>query len=399
MGPTVKDKEGTTTKSAVSKGTLTITDKENQKQDISTLNRDTGTSPNKLKEIFDKTKVEEKQELIHMMNIVGNQIIHEAADHYGWKEGSIEKLLLHGAIGALTGTMSGGNALSGAVSGSVNEFALAYMEKTKGRDWMDTHPDTVQAISTALGAVVGSLTGDCTKGPEKGISGFIYAENTNSYNKGIAYLKQEDFIQDSAVSLFKEYNRYLRLGVDWKHPVVRLPGIQADVDKNHKIINSSSTPEIRMPNENNHLESPHAPEEYHPSKFNMGLSVASGLVVDKTTELPKTLSEYYGYGGSASKIFFKAGGVVGIGMALNDIQKDSRLYSGWNRYKVITADLAPVIFGTALGSIGGATFGMPAVFGLVGGVIGDYTKEYIKAETPTNKEEEVRKYYQEVKNR
>ena len=455
--PSVKGKAETTTTSAVSKGTITITDKENQKQDIEKLNRNTEDSLNKLKEIFDKTKVEEKQELIHMMNIVGNQIIHEAADHYGWKEGSTEKLLLHGAIGALTGTMSGGNALAGAVSGSVNEFALAYMEKTKGRDWMDTHPDTVQAISTALGAVAGNLTGDRATGaytaqmgtkwnyfafadalsparqmaktllqkkdgspateteienalrnlnrimteqePEKGTSGFLYAENTNSYNKGIAYLKQEGFTQDSAVSLFKEYNRYLRLGVDWKHPAVRLPGIQLDVDKNHKIINSSSTPEIRMPNENNHLESPHAPEEYHPSKFNMGLSVASGLVVDKTTELPKTLSEYYGYGGTASKIFFKAGGVVGIGMALNDIQKDSRLYSGWNRYKVITADLAPVIFGTALGSIGGATFGMPAVFGLVGGVIGDYTKEYIKAETPTNKEEEVRKYYQEVKNR
>ena len=164
MAPTVKDKAETTTKSAVSKGTLTITDKENQKQDIEKLNRDTEDNLNKLKEIFDKTKVEEKQELIHMMNIVGNQIIHEAADHYGWKEGSTEKLLLHGAIGALTGTMSGGNALSGAVSGSVNEFALAYMEKTKGRDWMDTHPDTVQAISTALGAVAGSLTGDRNTG-------------------------------------------------------------------------------------------------------------------------------------------------------------------------------------------------------------------------------------------
>ena len=164
MDPTVKDRAGTTTKSAVSKGTLTITDKENQKQDITELNKDTENSLNKLKEIFDKTKVEEKQELIHMMNIVGNQIIHEAADHYGWKEGSTEKLLLHGAIGALTGTMSGGNALSGAVSGSVNEFALAYMEKTKGKDWMDTHPDTVQAISTALGAVAGSLTGDRNTG-------------------------------------------------------------------------------------------------------------------------------------------------------------------------------------------------------------------------------------------
>ena len=164
MVPTVKDKAGTTTISAVSQGTITITDKENQKQDIEKLNRNTEDSLNKLKEIFDKTKVEEKQELIHMMNIVGNQIIHEAADHYGWKEGSTEKLLLHGAIGALTGTMSGGNALSGAVSGSVNEFALAYMEKTKGRNWMDTHPDTVQAISTALGAVAGSLTGDRNTG-------------------------------------------------------------------------------------------------------------------------------------------------------------------------------------------------------------------------------------------
>lgn len=91
-------------------------------------------SLNELKEIFNKTKVEEKQELIHMMNIVGNQSTHEAADHYGWKEGSTEKLLLHGVIGALTETVGGGNALARAISGSVNEFALVYMGKAKGRD-------------------------------------------------------------------------------------------------------------------------------------------------------------------------------------------------------------------------------------------------------------------------
>lgn len=145
-------------------------------------------SLNKLKEIFNKTKVEEKQELIHMMNIVGNQIIHEAADHYGWKEGSTEKLLLHGAIGALTGSMSGGNALSGAVSGSVNEFALAYIEKTKGRNWMDTHPDTVQAISTALGAVAGSLTGDRNTGAyisQMGTKWNLILENIPSFRESL----------------------------------------------------------------------------------------------------------------------------------------------------------------------------------------------------------------------
>ena len=201
MVPTVKDKAGTTTTSAVSQGTITITDKENQKQDIEKLNRNTEDSLNKLKEIFDKTKVEEKQELIHMMNIVGNQIIHEAADHYGWKEGSTEKLLLHGAIGALTGTMSGGNTLSGAVSGSVNEFALAYMEKTKGRDWMDKHPDTVQAISTALGAVAGSLTGDRNTGAytaQMGAKWNYYEKYPNMKEKIEKYLSSDEYKQQEA---------------------------------------------------------------------------------------------------------------------------------------------------------------------------------------------------------
>lgn len=94
----------------------------------------------------------------------GNQVIHEMSDRYGWKEGSAEKTVLHGALGALTGKMSGGNALSGAVSESVNEFALGYIEKTKGEEWMKKHPDTVQAVSTVLGAVAGGITGDGTTG-------------------------------------------------------------------------------------------------------------------------------------------------------------------------------------------------------------------------------------------
>ena len=89
--PSVKGKAGTTTTSAVSKGTLTITDKENQKQDIEKLNRNTENSLNKLKEIFDKTKVEERKRLLEELGIVGNRAIHEIASHNGWKDGSTEK--------------------------------------------------------------------------------------------------------------------------------------------------------------------------------------------------------------------------------------------------------------------------------------------------------------------
>ena len=159
MGPTVKDKAGTTTKSAVSKGTLTITDKENQKQDIEKLNRNTEDSLNKLKEIFDKTKVEERKQLLEELGIVGNRAIHEIASHNGWKDGSAEKVALHGMLGAITSAKSGGSVLSGLIAGGANEYAIEYLKQTKGKDWINKHPDTVQNISAAFGGILSKMTG------------------------------------------------------------------------------------------------------------------------------------------------------------------------------------------------------------------------------------------------
>ena len=159
MDPTVKDKEGTTTKSAVAKGTITITDKENQKQDIEKLNRNTEDSLKKLKEIFDKTKVEERKQLLEELGIVGNRAIHEIASHNGWKDGSAEKVALHGMLGAITSAKSGGSALSGLIAGGANEYAIEYLKQTKGKDWINKHPDTVQNISAAFGGILSKMTG------------------------------------------------------------------------------------------------------------------------------------------------------------------------------------------------------------------------------------------------
>ena len=157
--PSVKGKAETTTTSAISKGTITITDKENQKQDIEKLNRNTEDSLNKLKEIFDKTKVEERKQLLEELGIVGNRAIHEIAAHNGWKDGSTEKVALHGMLGAITGAKSGGSALSGLIAGGANEYAIEYLKKTKGKDWINKHPDTVQNISAAFGGILSKMTG------------------------------------------------------------------------------------------------------------------------------------------------------------------------------------------------------------------------------------------------
>ncbi len=164
LTPTVKDNADSTTKSAVAEGTIHITNKEKQKQDIASLNRDTKNSLNQLQEIFDKTKIEEKQELLGMLEKYGNQAIHNYAESKGWKDGSTEKMLLHGAFGALMGDMAGGSAATGALSGGVNEYVMGYLTKTKGKEWVQKHPDTVQWLSAGVGATIGASANDLATG-------------------------------------------------------------------------------------------------------------------------------------------------------------------------------------------------------------------------------------------
>ena len=196
--PSVKGKAGTTTRSAISKGTITITDKENQKQDIEKLNRNTENSLNKLKEIFDKTKVEERKRLLEELGIVGNRVIHEIASHNGWKDGSTEKIALHGMLGAITSAKSGGSALSGLIAGGANEYAIGYLKKTKGKDWINKHPDTVQNISAAFGGILSKMTGG------SGHTGAYISQMGTKWN-----LQLDEHAQNIREKLWKEQKKHM----------------------------------------------------------------------------------------------------------------------------------------------------------------------------------------------
>ncbi len=90
---TVKGRAESTTKAGISVGSIIIREREKQVQPVKQLNRDTKNSLQKLATIFDKGKVQEKQELVNELSKVGNRAIHELAARKGWQEGSDEKIL------------------------------------------------------------------------------------------------------------------------------------------------------------------------------------------------------------------------------------------------------------------------------------------------------------------
>ena len=231
MSPTVKDKAGSTTKAAIAKGTIVITDKKNQNQDISTLNRDTQNSLNKLQEIFDKSKVEEKQELLGMMEKYGNQAIHAYAESRGWKDGSAEKVLLHGVFGALMGDMGTGEPLAGALSGSIHEYVMGYLNRTKSPEWVRKHPDTVEWLSAGLGAVIGKVS-DASISSMAGIS--LDATKWNEY-QNIRELRDkiERLKASGALNLLRD-NEYVVLYAEHNGTTV---GVAVDKEGNATDVN------------------------------------------------------------------------------------------------------------------------------------------------------------------
>ena len=105
---TVKGRAESTTKAGISAGSIIIREGEKQIQPVKQLNRDTKNSLQKLATIFDKEKVQEKQELVNELSKVGNRAIHELAARKDWQESSEEKILNHSIFGGLLSSLASG---------------------------------------------------------------------------------------------------------------------------------------------------------------------------------------------------------------------------------------------------------------------------------------------------
>ena len=172
IGVGAKDDAESTTKATVSEGEIEIRDKENQKQDLSGLNRDTKNSLNKLGEIFDKTKVEERQELAGLFGEVAfNQI------HYmkGTKE---QKALYHALVGGIMSKLTSGDFLAGASATAINKLVIGEIEKIAGKD-----PAMMQWLSAALGGVISEVV---SKNAEAGAGAASSATKNNDLDQELS---------------------------------------------------------------------------------------------------------------------------------------------------------------------------------------------------------------------
>lgn len=146
----VKRQAETITQSALIDGAVSITDQAHQKQDISTLNRDTETSLHQLEKIFDEKKIQERRELVSEFAKLGAEKIGDIAKEKNWAEDDYRRTLLHGLLGALTAQLSGNSALVGGAAGAATERLQPVLDKLL-KDYPEMREDAGSVIGYAVG--------------------------------------------------------------------------------------------------------------------------------------------------------------------------------------------------------------------------------------------------------
>ena len=198
------DEEESTTHSAIAEGTITIRNKEQQKQNVENLRRETKNTLNKLDKIFDKEKIEEKQELAGQFSELSFNAIHNLSKN--WSEE--QKVLAHSAVGYISGELANSkNSFSTALTAGVNKFVTEEILKDeKTRLHYKEHPEELQWLSAALGAAIGQMVGgDATSGASIAASGTknnrLNEEEFEQYKKELAEAKSTAEI----MAIFEKY--------------------------------------------------------------------------------------------------------------------------------------------------------------------------------------------------
>ena len=172
----VKGKAGSTTYAAIADSIITTTKEKTDKE----ISHDTTNALNTLSEIFDKKKIEEKQEYVNILSQVGYRLIGDIAGHKEnelnkkaekarkennsilaekyekeakkWSESGTNRIAMHGIMGALVSKEAGTGMTKGLTGAGLN----AILQKELGKI---TDTEVHKMASAAIGYLAGGKTG------------------------------------------------------------------------------------------------------------------------------------------------------------------------------------------------------------------------------------------------
>ena len=172
----VKGKAGSVTYAAIADSIITTTKEKTDKE----ISHDTTNALNTLSEIFDKKKIEEKQEYVNILSQVGYRLIGDIAGHKEnelnkkaekarkennsilaekyekeakkWSESGTNRIAMHGIMGVLVSKEAGAGITKGLTGAGLN--ALLQKELGKIKD-----PEVHKIASAAIGYLAGEKTG------------------------------------------------------------------------------------------------------------------------------------------------------------------------------------------------------------------------------------------------
>ncbi|ERE06449.1 two-partner secretion domain-containing protein [Pseudogulbenkiania ferrooxidans] len=206
MGLPQQDSKSSTTRSAVAQGNIVVKQDQQTGQDSAAgLSRDTASAGGQLERIFDAKKLAEQQEFSRVLGEVGFHVVGDLSEKMGWKDGSPEKMALHGLMGALQAKAGGGNVLAGMTAAAANEWV-----GTQVADYLQSHTDldenqrkaVQQWSAVATGTMVGGLSGG---NGIAAMSGGAVALDGEKYNR---QLHQVEF--DKAKRYAKQFKEFLK---------------------------------------------------------------------------------------------------------------------------------------------------------------------------------------------
>ena len=362
---------------------------------------------NKLDEIFDNKKIEERQELSKLFAKEAFGQLHNLNPTS--KEGKVAKAIAHGIVAEVSSRMAGNKPGSGFYAGATNEALIGEIQKIAKEK-----PDVAQTLSALLGAAVNGTLG---YSPVTGAAEAQYGTKWNQLSEyqieslRIAIIRNLD--NNGSV---EELIRILENGVTISYiQEAENPSLSKNVDGTYTIKAEGYFYDDDMFLGVKGLGGRIVNKlgiNYHVTLMNKDVSLGTTIILDEMATLARAkysngsnnerfifvdtsdkvsvmpvsesksifvwtkdalgksvaqnvLSEvanqpwvgYVYYAENASKItrtVAKVGGPVSIGFLLNDMQNDYQMYSGRELVKAWGANLIPVATGLGGGVVGGS---------------------------------------------